>query len=549
MFASLGSLLAGSLIAGFFVMQSEPFRVAEDLEALLARIRQRLYPGTLPVLASYWLKTVDASGYGRRQWKKLSRLLKRGRDEQLPDAPSHQAIVSVQTRIEQKVALAGRQSRPKPPRAERICVTLSSDLLAPYVRRLLNEWLPAEAARLVNGNESTAPSDGGTPALVIGRTLEGLLVRERLSPRALEMLLQPELFSPHYVYPADAEILQDVIVFLLGRKWASRWSVMPAELLCVAPDSLLPANYGEAVHNAFLVPRLGDEEVHVPIEPAQALEILKDEPVRIGSVMVTMDGRWWEAVRLQSAEPHSVVYRPMGRLRLDYVAEQVKLRVPCPGARLSRSGDIPFPDTFEIFGREWHLSHREQDGERTWLHLVVSRVLPMTEIVPGEDARLRRLRPVSVDLAWSALENALASSIVQGRSEPIERLRHSDLIPLGRAIFELATSLRSRQPCEVIETQFRGIRCLEAQVSSRYGRVPWRILPATVHSSFLKIRSSPELLELLNQVFDSLPERLSAATSRDPRPTKASTGEFTTLGLTTTFAQSQQFPKWSEARG
>jgi hypothetical protein len=159
------------------------------------------------------------------------------------------------------------------------------------------------------------------------------------------------------------------------------------------------------------------------------------------------------------------------------------------------------------------------------------------------------VHPVSIDMFWSALHDALASSIVQGRSEPIERLRHSDLIPLGRAIFELATSLRSRQPCEVIETQFRGIRCLEAQVSSRYGRVPWRILPATVHSSFLKIRSSPELLELLNQVFDSLPERLSAATSRDPRPTKASTGEFTTLGLTTTFAQSQQFPKWSEARG
>ena len=527
MFASLGSLLAGSLIAGFFVMQSEPFRVAEDLEALLARIRQRLYPGTLPVLASYWLKTVDASGYGGRQWKKLSRLLKRGLGEQLPDAPSRQAIVSVQTRIQQKVALAGQPSRPKPPHSERICATLSSDLLAPYVRRLLNVWLPAEAVRLVNGNASTAPSDGGIPELVIGRALEGLLIRERLSPRALEMLLQPELFSPRYVYPADAEILRDVILFLLGRKWASRWSVMPAELLCVAPDSLLPANYGEAVHNALLLPRLGDEEVHVPIAPAQALEILKDEPVRIGSVMVTMDGRWWEAVRLQCAEPHSVVYRPMGLLRLDYVADQVKLRVPCPETRLSWSGDIPFPDTFEIFGREWRLSHREQDGERTWLHLVVSRVL--TETVPAGDARWWRLRPASVDMVWSALHDALASSIGQGRSEPIERLRHSDLIPLGRAIFELATSLMSRQPCEVIETQFRGIRCLEAQVSSKYGRVPWRILPPKVHSSFLKIRSSPELLELLNQVFDSLPERLSAATTRDPRPTKASTGEFTTL--------------------
>ena len=76
--------------------------------------------------------------------------------------------------------------------------------------------------------------------------------------------------------------------------------------LCVAPDSLLPANYGEAVHHAFLVPRLGGEEVHVPIPSAQALEILKDEQLRIGSVLVTMDGRWWEAVRLPDRDPHSV---------------------------------------------------------------------------------------------------------------------------------------------------------------------------------------------------------------------------------------------------
>jgi hypothetical protein len=363
------------------------------------------------------------------------------------------------------------------------------------------------------------------------------------------MLLQPELFSPHHVYPADVEILQDVILFLLGRKWTFPWSVMPAEFLCVAPDSLLPANYGEAVHHAFLVPRLGGEEVHVPIAPAQALEILKDEQLRIGSVLVTMDGRWWEAVHLQDREPHSVVYRPVGRLRLDYVPDRVKLRVPCPTPSLSWSGDIPYPHTFEIFGREWRLSHWEQDAERTWLHLVVSHVL--TETVPAGDARWWRLRPVSADLAWSALENALTSSIAQESSEPIERLRHSDLIPLGCAIFELVASLMGRRlpPWEVIETQLRNIRSLEAQISSKYGRVPWRILPATVHASFFKIRSYPELLELLNQVFDSLPERLSEATGTDPRPGNAPAAEFTILDLTATFARGQPFPNWSEVRG
>jgi len=61
MFASLVSLLAGSLITGFFVMESKQFRVAEDLEALLARIRQRLDPETVRVLGRYW--TISASGY------------------------------------------------------------------------------------------------------------------------------------------------------------------------------------------------------------------------------------------------------------------------------------------------------------------------------------------------------------------------------------------------------------------------------------------------------------------------------------------------------
>ena len=235
-----------------------------------------------------------------------------------------------------------------------------------------------------------------------------------------------------------------------------------------------------------------------------------------------MDGRWWEAVCLQSVESHSVIYRPVGRLRIDYSGGQVRLRVPWPETGLNWSDSIPFPDTFQIFGREWHLSRWEQDAERTWLDLVSSRVLPMTDMVPAGDARWWRLRPVSVDLAWSALENALTSSIVQGSSEPIEQFRHSDLIPLGRAISGLAASLMRRrlQPQEAIETQLRGIRCLEAQVSSKYGRVPWRILPARVRASFFRFRSYPELLELLNQVFDSLPERFCAATSAAPRPSK-----------------------------
>src|SRR5215469_6267488 len=230
------SRLAAPLTAGFFVKQPKASCVEGDLEALLVRMRQRRYPETIPVLASYWLRTVYASGYGRRHWKKLNRLLKRALGD-VPDAPSRQAIVDIQTWIQQTVFLTRQPPQPKSlqsPQSEPIFATLSSDLLQPYINRLLNEWLPVEAARF--------PIDGGIPAVAIGRALEALLARERLSPRALEMLLQPELFSPHDVYPADAEVLQDVVLSLLGRTWASPQSVMPAALLCVASDSRLPAN-------------------------------------------------------------------------------------------------------------------------------------------------------------------------------------------------------------------------------------------------------------------------------------------------------------------
>jgi hypothetical protein len=58
-------------------------------------------------------------------------------------------------------------------------------------------------------------------------------------------------------------------------------------------------------------------------------------------------------------------------------------------------------------------------------------------------------------------------------------------------------------------------------------------------ASFFKIRSHPELVELLYQVFDSLPARLNEATGRDPRPSNALMAEFTILDLTATFARGQ----------
>ena len=128
-----------------------------------------------------------------------------------------------------------------------------SEHLAPYIRRLLNQWLLAEVAcLLVNGSESGIPQDGGIPVLAIATSLERLLLRDRLSPGTLEMLLQPDLVSPRDVYPADAEILTDVVLALLGRTWAPTPPVMPATLLGVAAGSPLPEGYARGGSPRFI---------------------------------------------------------------------------------------------------------------------------------------------------------------------------------------------------------------------------------------------------------------------------------------------------------
>jgi hypothetical protein len=255
----------------------------------------------------------------------------------------------------------------------------------------------------------------------------------------------------------------------------------------------------------------------VPIAAAQALEILKGDPVRIGSILVTMDGRWWESEKLQSGQQHLVVYRPGGRLRIDYSADHAKLTVPWPEPEMRWPGAVHFRDSLEIFGRLWHASTWETDGERTWLHLEFSRAL-VTATPAAAEVRFQRSRPASVDIAWAALETALAASLFQKSSQPIEQLRHSDLIPLGRAILALAESGKSRWHLrrETMETQLKAMRYFQAKIPLSHGRIPWRILPASLRETLVKIRPDPALLELLSQVFDELPSAFSKPIRKGP---------------------------------
>jgi hypothetical protein len=384
----------------------------------------------------------------------------------------------------------------------------------PYVVRLMNEWLPREVARLlVEAPEEDASERAGIPVLAAATALERLLRRESLSAHSLELLLEPGLFSPHIVYPADYEILRDVVLLFLGRTEAPTYPVLPAALLCAPAQSHLGMQFAEAVNRARLVITKAVEELHVPLPPAQALEILKANRVRITSVVVTMDGRWWQASALTTGEPNSITYRPVGRLHMDYSHQEARLRVPWPESRLEWNGSPSFPEDLAFFGRRWRVARWEQDAESTWLTLASAGALPVTAATSDAQIRLRRSRPASVDIAWSSMETALSEGLTCRSGDPIERLRDEELIPLGRALHalvECAGSWRLRT-VDALKARVSSVLYYSGSVRSDYGQVPWSVLPKRVRALLHSTAQSGGFDRELREAFAGVPERAEAA--------------------------------------
>ena len=515
-----GSSTTGSRpsIRGLFFGRSVASRVDDDFQALIARMRSRLFPETMPVLVSFWLKSLAVGGYRLREWRALNTLLERALRVPPPDEAWRRLLADANAWIHEAIILPGKAPDFPPLSPEPFPADVDLHWLSAYIVRLLNEWLPIEVARLlVSRSEFMVLPEEGIPAWAVGRAIERLLVRGHLSRPALEMVIESQLFSPESVYPADLEILRDVILSLLGQTRAPVPSVLPARLLCVAGDSRLPADYREALRHARLISRTSSEEIHVPLSRERAFDTLADETVHIGSIVVTLDGRTWESQSLQGGEYDCVVYRPIGSLRIDYSGEHATLRAPWPEARLCWSGVVRTHATLQIFGREWRSSRWVVD-ERTWLDLIFSRVLPAAEI--GEDPSQSpcRLRPAFVDMGWAALEKAVTTAIAQKNLEPVEQLRHFELIPIGCAIVGLAEEkVNRRSPnVEVLETHLKALRFLEASILSTYGRVPWKILPLSIRAAFLRGPLHPVLRRLLKEVFEGLPDAIARADQAVP---------------------------------
>ena len=487
-------------------------RVETDFRNLLDRVNQRLYPETIPVLASYWLKTVYWNRYARAEWRELDKLLRTTSLAGTPVAEHWlQVVTDIRNWIRESADLSPKEAqddwRASPARRS----SLGPDVLAAYTIRLLNQWLPLEEARLL-----VAEREAGIPVLTTGRALERLLLRDRLSIPTLEALLNPDLLSARFVYPADLEILRDVVLFLLGRTCAPAPATLPAILLATTPDARLFEDYSEQVGKAYLVRRAEREELHVPITPDQAIHVLAEAPARIGSVVVSADGRCWEPVYLQRGDQNVIIYRSRARLRLDYTADHVRLRIPWPDARRTWSGALGFPQPLELFGRQWNIAMWERDAADTWLSLVFARAIPATALArPPAASSLRRSGLVSADLAWAELEIALASAVAHNQWSPLDQLQREELIPLGRAVFGLAQSVmrrRDRTP-ESIESHLKRIRFLQSGVKVSYGLIPWRILPKDVRRTLLASHVYATVLELLREVFAGVPEPRAASFS------------------------------------
>jgi hypothetical protein len=382
---------------------------------------------------------------------------------------------------------------------------LSTEGLVSHIARLLNEWLPTEVAHLLMEPGGASLDDSGIPVLAVARGVERLLVREHLAAPTLEEMLHPGLLSPMIVYPADLEILWDVVLFLLGRTELRELPILPANELCVAPAFPRGNDYKEAVGRAHLANVSGSEELHVPIAEVQAKELLKSDRVSLGSILITMDGRWWRAARLhEDGDRYLVVHRPGGRLEIEYSGGHTRVQIPWPEGRSCCGGLAKLGATFEIFGRQWRAERWERDWEQTRLHLVFLRMLPTCQIVPGGAGEMRRSRPAGVDMAWTSLENALANWTATSAWDAVEQLRHAELIPIGRALCALVECvmddrLRNR---DSMATRTASIRFLQTELAPVYGRVPWRILPEPVRKRLLGSRSNRDLLV---PVFEGFP--------------------------------------------
>jgi hypothetical protein len=117
------------------------------------------------------------------------------------------------------------------------------------------------------------------------------------------------------------------------------------------------------------------------------------------------------------------------------------------------------------------------------------------------------------------LQNALESSMEEKSEEPVEKLRHDELIPLGRALYALAecvTHRRLRKP-DAIAARVSAVSYHASAVQASHGRVPSRVLPEPVRNALLDRKLDVAVARTLREIFEGLPDMPPGAPPRFPR--------------------------------
>jgi hypothetical protein len=245
-------------------------------------MRQRLYRESVPVLASWWLKTVYYAGHNRMWWDELDTAIGRVLRNHSLDATAEEAITDIQSWVRRAILPWHKAPDVQPLLTRPFRPDLTPDEAGWYLSRVLSEWLPGEVAWLLTTEAEFAGSNEiGMPALTIATVLERLLLREHFSPTSLELLFETEWLAPKYAYPAHIEIFRDLVLALLGRTTAPAAPILPAMPLA--------GEFADVVRQALLVSSEDGDELHVPLDTAQALEVFRNDPVRIRSIVVTTD--------------------------------------------------------------------------------------------------------------------------------------------------------------------------------------------------------------------------------------------------------------------
>src|SRR5215469_2008025 len=114
-----------------------------DLSILLERVHRRLYAESVPALASWWLRTVYYARHNRVWWNELDSAIEEFLRRQTSGAAA-ETIRDVQLWVRQAILPQQRLPRVQPLLRPPFRPDLTTDQAAPYLSRVLNEWLPAE---------------------------------------------------------------------------------------------------------------------------------------------------------------------------------------------------------------------------------------------------------------------------------------------------------------------------------------------------------------------------------------------------------------------